>query len=147
MGGQAKYDMMMVFCGNALQKHHKTLKSSTRRYPDCHILHILNRYNKYDKYFCISLLLFLNKVNNRVYRSAFQTKIHSTQDRNGFDKYSIWQGSDWITCPDQRGAKLPGTRKLQLQQQPWIHHAHAGSILICCIVQVVCYYTTKLCKG
>ena len=29
-GGQAKYDMMMVFCGNALQKHHKTLKTSTR---------------------------------------------------------------------------------------------------------------------
>ena len=43
VGGQAKYDMMMVFCGNALQKHHNTLKSSTRRYPDCHILHILNR--------------------------------------------------------------------------------------------------------
>ena len=41
-GGQAKYDVMMVFCGNALEKHHKTLKSSTRRYPDCHILHILN---------------------------------------------------------------------------------------------------------
>ena len=43
VGGQAKYDVMMVFCGNALQKHHNTLKSSTRRYPDCHILHILNR--------------------------------------------------------------------------------------------------------
>ena len=27
VGGQAKYDMMMVFCGNALQKHHNTLKS------------------------------------------------------------------------------------------------------------------------
>ena len=26
VGGQAKYDMMMVFCGNALQTHHKTLK-------------------------------------------------------------------------------------------------------------------------
>ena len=24
VGGQAKYDMMTVFCGNALQKHHKT---------------------------------------------------------------------------------------------------------------------------
>ena len=46
VGGQAKYDVMMVFCGNALQKHHKTLKTSTRRYSDCHILHILNRYNK-----------------------------------------------------------------------------------------------------
>ena len=45
VGGQAKYDMIMVFCGNALQKHHKTLKTSTRRYSDCHILHILNRYN------------------------------------------------------------------------------------------------------
>ena len=43
VGGQAKYDMMIVFCGNALQKYHNTLKSSTRRYPDCHILHILNR--------------------------------------------------------------------------------------------------------
>ena len=43
VGGQAKYDMMMVFCGNALQQHHKTLKSSTRRYPDCHILHILKQ--------------------------------------------------------------------------------------------------------
>ena len=40
VGGQAKYDMMMVFCGNALQKHHKTLKTSTRRYSDCHILHV-----------------------------------------------------------------------------------------------------------
>ena len=84
VGGQAKYDMMMVFCGNALQKHHKTLKSSTRRYPDCHILRILHRYNKYDKYYCIPLLFFLNKVNNWVYRSAFQTKIRITQDRNGF---------------------------------------------------------------
>ena len=27
VGGQAKYDMMMVFCGNALQKHNKTLKN------------------------------------------------------------------------------------------------------------------------
>ena len=25
VGGQAKYDVMMVFCGNALQQHHKTL--------------------------------------------------------------------------------------------------------------------------
>ena len=58
VGGQAKYDMMMVFCGNALQKHHKTLKSSTRRYPDCHILHILHRYNKYDKYYCIPFSFF-----------------------------------------------------------------------------------------
>ena len=82
VGGQVKYDMMMVFCGNALQKHHKTLKSSTMRYPDFHILHILNRYNKY---YCISLSLFINKVNNRVYRSALQTKIRSTQDRNGFE--------------------------------------------------------------
>ena len=32
VGGQAKYDVMTVFCGNALQKHHKTLKTSTRRY-------------------------------------------------------------------------------------------------------------------
>ena len=85
VGGQAKYDMMMVFCGNTLQKHHKTLKSSTRRYPDCHILHILNRYNKYNRYFCISLSLFLNKVNNRVYRSALQTIIRGTQDTNGFE--------------------------------------------------------------
>ena len=46
VGGQAKYDVMMVFFGIALQKHHKTLKTSTRRYSDCHILHILNRYNK-----------------------------------------------------------------------------------------------------
>ena len=38
VGGQAKYDVMMVLCGNALQKHHKTLKTSTRRYSDCHIL-------------------------------------------------------------------------------------------------------------
>ena len=85
VGGQAKYDMMMVFCGNALQKHHKTLKISTRRYPDCYILHILNRYIKYKKYFCISLSLFLNNVNNRVYRSALQTKICSTQDTNRFE--------------------------------------------------------------
>ena len=85
VGGQAKYDMMMVFCGNALQKHNKTLKSSTRRYPDCYILHILNRYNKYNEYFCISLSLFLNKVNNRVNRSALQTKIRSTQYMNGFE--------------------------------------------------------------
>ena len=34
VGGQAKYDVMTVFCGNALQKHHKTLKTSTRRYGD-----------------------------------------------------------------------------------------------------------------
>ena len=81
VGGQAKYDMMMVFCGNALQKHNKTLKSSTRRYPDCHILNILNRFTKYNKYFCISLSLFLNKVNN----IALQTKIRSTQDTNGFE--------------------------------------------------------------
>ena len=40
VGGQAKYDVMMVFCGNALQKHHKTLKTSSSRYSDCHILHI-----------------------------------------------------------------------------------------------------------
>ena len=68
-----------------LQKHHKTLKISTRRYPDCYILHILNRYIKYKKYFCISLSLFLNNVNNRVYRSALQTKIRSTQDTNRFE--------------------------------------------------------------
>ena len=43
VGGQAKYDVMMIFFGIALQKHHKTLKTSTRRYSDCHILHILNR--------------------------------------------------------------------------------------------------------
>ena len=24
VGGQSKYYMMMVFCGNAIQKHHKT---------------------------------------------------------------------------------------------------------------------------
>ena len=43
VGGQAKYDVMMVFCGNALQQHNKSLKTSTRRYSDCHIniLHIL----------------------------------------------------------------------------------------------------------
>ena len=68
VGGQATYDMMMVFCVNALQKHHKTLKSSTRRYPDSHMMHILHRYNKYDKYYCIPL-----------------SKIRSTQDRNGFE--------------------------------------------------------------
>ena len=28
---------------------------------------------------------FLNKVNIRIYRSAFQTKIRSTQDRNGLE--------------------------------------------------------------
>ena len=47
VGGQAKYDVKMVFCGNALQKHHKTLKTSTRRCSDCHILHILNRYREH----------------------------------------------------------------------------------------------------
>ena len=61
VGGQAKYDMMVVFCGNALQKHHKALKSSTRRYPDCHILRILHRYNKHDKYYCIPLSLFFEQ--------------------------------------------------------------------------------------
>ena len=30
VGGQAKYDVMMVFFGIALQKHHKTLKTSTK---------------------------------------------------------------------------------------------------------------------
>ena len=39
VGGQAKYDVMMVFCGNALQKHHKTLKTSSSRYSDCHMSH------------------------------------------------------------------------------------------------------------
>ena len=29
VGGQANYDVMMVFCGKALQQHHKTLKIST----------------------------------------------------------------------------------------------------------------------
>ena len=30
VGGQAKYDVMMVFRGNALQQHHQFLKISTR---------------------------------------------------------------------------------------------------------------------
>ena len=55
VGGQAKYDVMMVFFGIALQKHHKTLKTSTRRYSDCHILHILNRYNLYYTFAQIGL--------------------------------------------------------------------------------------------
>ena len=33
MGGQAKYDVMMVFCGDTLQQHHKTLKISTTGVP------------------------------------------------------------------------------------------------------------------
>ena len=36
MDGQAKYDVMMVFCGSALQQHHKGLKTSKRRFSDCH---------------------------------------------------------------------------------------------------------------
>ena len=43
------------------KKHHKTLKSSTRRYTDCHILHFLHRYNKYDRYYCIPLSFFLTR--------------------------------------------------------------------------------------
>ena len=39
VGGQAKYDMMMVFCGNALQQHHETLKTSSSWYSDCHTAH------------------------------------------------------------------------------------------------------------
>ena len=68
VGGQAKYDVMMVFCGNALQKHHKTLKTSTRRYSDCHILHILTALYYTCLLFGTCLLVF-----------------RSTQDRNGFE--------------------------------------------------------------
>ena len=39
VGGQAKYDVMMVFCGNALQQHHETLKTSSSWYSDCHTAH------------------------------------------------------------------------------------------------------------
>ena len=40
VGGQTKYDMMMVFCGNALQQYHETLKKSSNRHSDCHIVQI-----------------------------------------------------------------------------------------------------------
>ncbi len=39
VGGQAKYDVMMVFCGNALQQHHETLKTSSSWYSVCHTAH------------------------------------------------------------------------------------------------------------
>ena len=68
VGGQAKYDVMMVFFGIALQKHHKTVKTSTRRYSDCHILtaHPVLYYT--CLLFGTCLLVF-----------------RSTQDRNGFE--------------------------------------------------------------
>ena len=46
VGGQAKYDVMMVFFGIAFQKHHKTLKTSTRRYSDTYCTFWIDIINK-----------------------------------------------------------------------------------------------------
>ena len=40
VGGQAKYDVMMVFCGNALQKHLLVLKLFVHFFANCSLLYL-----------------------------------------------------------------------------------------------------------
>ena len=69
VGGQANYDVMMVFCGNALQQHHKTLNK------DKNLSFIVSKYFAFD--FSALILALDHTLANRLHRDFLQWRYHT----------------------------------------------------------------------